>query len=305
MIKIFTSTDACPKLVDTICDGCYIQVIQPTEDEIKTLENAGVYRDFIRYALDEEEVSRVEIDQGQVLLVIDIPVLPKGNPAQIHSTYPTAFIVLPNLLVSISAHENTLFQDIEKNTHITTAFKTRFILQFLQKTAMKYMAFLKEMDRITSAIETRAVRSISNKEIMELMKVQKSLIYLTTSLKANESTLDRIRQGKVVPLYDEDSGLMDDVLIEFRQAREMADIHERILTNTMDNYGSIIANNMNDIVKVLTVITLIFSIPMITFGLYGMNVQGLWFAESPYFAIGMTLAIMALLTIYFYRKKML
>ena len=140
---------------------------------------------------------------------------------------------------------------------------------------------------------------------MELMKVQKSLIYLTTSLKANESTLDRIRQGKVVPLYDEDSGLMDDVLIEFRQAREMADIHERILTNTMDNYGSIIANNMNDIVKVLTVITLIFSIPMITFGLYGMNVQGLWFAESPYFAIGMTLAIMALLTIYFYRKKML
>ena len=129
------------------------------------------------------------------------------------------------------------------------------------------MLFLKEMDRITNAIENRAVKSISNKEIMELMKVQKSLIYLSTSIKANENTLERIRLGKVVPLYEDDAGLMDDVLIEFRQAHEMVDIHERILTNTMDNYGSIIANNLNDIMKILTSLTLLLSIPMIIFGL--------------------------------------
>lgn len=305
MLKIFNSADACLVKIDRVIDGSYIQVINPTDAEIAQLESYGIQRDFIRYALDEEEVSRVEIDHQQVLLVIDIPVSPKGNPAQIHSTAPVAFIVLPTLLISISAHENSLFDDLEKNAHITTAFKTRFILQFLQKTALKFMLFLKEMDRMTSAIESRAIKSISNKEIMELMKVQKSLIYLSTSIKANENTLERIRLGKVVPLYEDDAGLMDDVLIEFRQAHEMVDIHERILTNTMDNYGSIIANNMNDIVKVLTIITLIFSIPMITFGLYGMNVQGLWFANSPYFAIGITIGIMLLLTIYFYRKKML
>ncbi len=98
---------------------------------------------------------------------------------------------------------------------------------------------------------------------------------------------------------------MDDVIIEFKQAREMADIHERILSNTMDNYGSIIANNMNDIVKVLTTLTLIMSIPMITFGLYGMNVGGLWFDGSPYFAIAITAVLMAITWYIFYRKRML
>lgn len=305
MIKVFQSIDSIMQPVEQITDGCYLQVISPTEEEIQQLERLGIFKDFIRYALDEEEVSRVESDQNQTLLMIDIPRMPRGEVDKIHSTIPMGFIVLPNLLISICSKENSLFTDFEKLPHITTGFKTRFVLQFLGKTAGKYMNFLREMARITDEIEKLVVNSISNKEIMKMMKIQKSLVYLDTSLKGNEMTLERIRQGKVMQLFPEDAGLMDDVLIEFRQAREMADIHERILANTMDNYGSIIANNMNDIVKVLTIITIIFSIPMITFGLYGMNVQGLWFDGSPYFAIAVTGLIMLVVTLIFYRKKML
>ena len=117
--------------------------------------------------------------------------------------------------------------------------------------------------------------------------------------------LERIKLGNVLKIANGDMSFAEDILIEIRQAREMADIHERLLTNTMDNYGSIISNNLNDIMKVLTSITLVFSIPMIIFGLYGMNVDGLWFAGSPYFAIGITVLLMIAMAVWFIRKKML
>ena len=114
MIKFFHSTDATMQVIDKIQDGCYIQVIDPTEEEIHQLEAIGVFKDFIRYALDEEEVSRVETDQNQTLLMIDIPRMPRGEVDKIHSTIPMGFIVLPNHLVSICSKENSLFTDFEK-----------------------------------------------------------------------------------------------------------------------------------------------------------------------------------------------
>ncbi len=200
MIKIFAAIDEITKPIDHMVEGCYIQVIAPTESDIKQLESLGVLPDFIKYALDEEEISRIEVDNQQVLLMLDIPISPRSTDNHIHSTIPMAFIVLPNHLISLCTRENSLFADVTKMPHITTAYKTRFVLQFLGKTASKYMLFLKEMDRITDAIEERAVKSIKNKEVMELMKIQKSLVFLTTSLRANEATLERIRQGKVLPL---------------------------------------------------------------------------------------------------------
>jgi magnesium transporter len=208
-------------------------------------------------------------------------------------------------VITISSKSTPLFDEMIKNPRLNTSFKTRLLLQFLIKTSQKYLTFLKDIEHIKNQIEARALKSISNHEIMELMKLQKSLVYFTTSLRANELMLDRIRQGKVITLYDDDSSLMDDVIIEIKQAREMADIHERILSNTMDNYGSIIANNLNDIMKVLTSVTLLLSIPMIIFGFYGMNVQGLWFPESPYFAIGLSLIFVVLIAVFFIRRRML
>lgn len=305
MIQIFQSTDNTLNKIDQISPGCWVQVIQPTPEEITFLESQGILHDFIKYALDEEEIVRVETDKQQTLIIMDVPSLPESTDGVIYSTASVAFIFLETFVVTITAHPTGLFNEMEKHPRLNTGFKTRMLLQFFGKTAQKYLTNLKEIEHIKNLIEARAVKSISNKEIMELMKLQKSLVYFTTSLRADESLLDRIRQGKIIPLYEEDNAIMDDVLIEIKQAKETADIHERILGNTMDNYGSIIANNMNDIMKVLTSFTLLLSIPMIIFGFYGMNVQGLWFPETPYVAIGISLVFTILTAVLFIRRRML
>jgi len=305
MIKIFSSNAGVIEENPSIIPGCWVKVINPTPEELTFLETQGINKDYLKYALDEDELSRFETEANQTLMIIDLPVLPKLKKAEIHSTIPVAFIITENYLVSVALHENLLFDEIEKIPNLTTANKGKAILQFLGRLATKYMLALKEIDQTISAIEKRALKSISNSEILELMNVQKSLVYITTSLKANELTLDRILHGRVLTISLEDANLVEDVLIEIRQAREMADIHERILGNTMDNYGSIIANNLNDIMKVLTSFTLLLSIPMIIFGFYGMNVGGLWFDELPYFAIGLSAVIMIILAILFVRKKLL
>lgn len=305
MIKIWMTNDG--KLVpsESLVPGAWVHVNSPTEDDLKWLAAHAISVDDIHDALDEEEISRISITNDHALLLIDIPILPQMNPDALHSTIPMGWFLYPDFIVSVCAKDNTLFHDLEKVPTLNTANKHRTLLQFLEKSALKYLAFIKEIARKIDAIEERAFKSISNQEIKELMKLQKSLVILTTSLKTSETILERIKTNKLLKLTDDDAALMDDVLIEYRQAREMAEIHERILSNTMDNYGSIIANNLNDIMKILTSLTLLLSIPMIIFGLYGMNVGSLWFAQNPYFAIVVSVLLMLLTAVYFIRRRML
>ncbi len=306
MIKIIHAVKGKVEMLTEAAKGCWIQVIQPTPEDIAYLEKLGVGHDYIKYALDEEELARSESENGQTLIIVDLPTAPENARKPTPSTMPVAFILInDDFLISVSVKENDLFDEILKVASLNTANRTKTILQFLGKASIKYMQALKEIDRIVSEIEKRAVKSVGKGEILELMEVQKSLVYITSSLKADEAMLERIKLGNVLKIANGDMSFAEDILIEIRQAREMADIHERLLTNTMDNYGSIISNNLNDIMKVLTSITLVFSIPMIIFGLYGMNVDGLWFAGSPYFAIGITVLLMIAMAVWFIRKKML
>ncbi len=306
MIRIITAEKGQVEILTSIQNGCWVQVIKPTPEDIAFLESVGVLRDYIKYATDEEELSRIESENEQTLIIVDLPTAAANARNKKMSTTPATFLLMNgDLLISVANKENDLFDEILKSPNLNTRNRTRTILQFLSKTALKYMQVLKEIDHIVNEIEKRAVRSIGKDEIIELMEVQKSLVYITSSLKAGEAMLDRFRLGSILNIDKSDLNYAEDILIEIRQAREMADIHERLLTNAMDNYGSIISNNLNDIMKVLTVVTLLFSVPMIIFGLYGMNVAGLWFDGSPYFAIGLSLLLMILLSVWFIKKKML
>lgn len=306
MIKIITADKGKVEVLSEIAKGCWIQVIKPTPEDIAFLEKLGVGHDYVKYALDEEELARAESENNQTLIIVDLPTAPENARTPTPSTMPVAFILLnEDYLITVATKENDLFDEILKVSTLTTANRTKTLLQFLGKASIKYMQVLKEIDRIVSEIEKRAVRSVGKGEILELMEVQKSLVYITSSLKGDEAMLDRIKLGNVLKIANGDMAFAEDILIEIRQAREMADIHERLLTNTMDNYGSIISNNLNDIMKVLTSMTLVFSIPMIIFGLYGMNVGGLWLPETPYFAIGITVLLMIAMAVWFIRKKML
>jgi magnesium transporter len=124
-------------------------------------------------------------------------------------------------------------------------------------------------------IEKQLYKSLKNKELIQLLALEKSLVYFTTSLKADDVTLEKVMRGRIIKLYEEDQDLLEDVIIEIKQAIEMTNIYSSILTGTMDAFASVISNNLNIIMKVLTVITILMTIPTITFSYYGMNVDGL------------------------------
>jgi magnesium transporter len=144
-------------------------------------------------------------------------------------------------------------------------------------------------------MERQLYKSQRNKELIQLLDLEKSLVYFNTSLKANEVTLEKILRGRIVTLYEEDHDLLEDVLIEVRQAIEMAQIYSDIISGMMDAFASVISNNLNVIMKLLASVTILMTVPNIVFGFYGMNVGILPFAHSfwPPLAISVVIIVVA------------
>ena len=156
---------------------------------------------------------------------------------------------------------------------IQTAMRTRFVFQLLLRVAGRFLNYLHRIERSFNEIERRLYDSQENEDLMQLLGLQKSFVYFSASLKGNEVTMEKVLRGRILKLYDDDRDLLEDALIEIRQAIEMSGIYSTILAGTMEAYASVVSNNMNDIMKALTVITLIMTIPNMVFGFYGMNVS--------------------------------
>ena len=169
------------------------------------------------------------------------------------------------------------------------------------RVATRYLQYLKQIDKISMQVEAELRKSMKNSELFHLLSIQKSLVYFSSSLKANEITIEKIMRGRAVRLYEEDQDLLEDVLIEVKQAIEMSNIHLNILSGTMDAFASIISNNLNIVMKVLASITLIISIPTVISSMYGMNVDDLPIPEF-WFPVAMAMVCMVVAA-YFLRKK--
>lgn len=258
--------------------GCWISAVSPTETEISALQNDfNIERDFIRSALDEEESSRIESDDGRTLIVLDYPVAEKTSDEDdviSYSTMPMSIILTESNVITVSLKENSIIDDFSKGVvkGIQTQYKTRFIFSLLLRIAGKYLQYLKQIDKLSGYVETQLQKSMKNKELIQLLGLEKSLVYFSTSLKSTESVLEKILRGRVIKLYEEDQELLEDVLIEVKQAIEMSSIYSNILSGTRDAFASVISNNMNIVMKVLTVLTIIMEVPTVVFSFYGMNV---------------------------------
>ena len=261
--------------------GCWVNLVRPTSEEIThVLATTGVEEDFLRAALDPEESSRVELEEDQTLLIVDIPTLEESNAEQdeskIFGTLPMGIIVLPNTVITVCLQDTTVLRGIAQNKvrDIHTAMRTRFVLQILLRVAGLFLRNLRMIERDFTKIERRLYDSLKNEELIQLLGLSKSLVYFSASLKGNEVTMEKMLRGRILKLYEDDRDLLEDALIEIRQAIEMAGIYSSILAGTMDAYASVVSNNLNIIMKVLTVITIIMTIPNIIFGFYGMNITG-------------------------------
>lgn len=274
--------------IDRLEDGCWVCAVCPTEKEVQYLvHDMKLIPDFVRAALDEEESSRVESEDGQTMIVVDVPTAEKQEEEKtvLYSTMPMAIISTEKHVVTVCLRENAVLTEISQGLvkNIQTHMRNRFLLNILLRIATRYLQYLKQIDKISYTTENLLHKTMRNKELIQILGLEKSLVYFSTSLKSNEVTLEKILRGRIIKLYEEDEDLLEDVIIEVKQAIEMCSIYTNVLSGTMDAFASIISNNLNIVMKVLTSITVVMAIPNMVFGLYGMNVAGLpyptfWFA---------------------------
>lgn len=292
--------------------GCWINCIAPDEDEInKLMESFDINPEFLRAALDEEETSHMDNEDGNTLIIIDIPIAKKeGNGITYHTT-PLGIIITPNNVITLALRDNTVIAEFADGVvrNVFTNLKTQFVLNIILRAAIKYLQYLKQIDKISDHVEKQLRKSMKNKDLLQLHEIEKSLVYFSASLKANEATLEKILRGRRLKLYEEDQDLLDDVLIEIKQAIEMSNIQMNVLARTMDVFDSIISNNLNVVMKRLTSVSLIISIPTVVSGIYGMNIgdniKAIPFDNFWVYPCLMALVIMIILTIVLKKLDML
>ncbi|MEE1160017.1 MAG: magnesium transporter CorA family protein [Atopobiaceae bacterium] len=263
--------------------GCWISVVSPDADDRRWLQSElNIEPEFVQASLDDEETSHIDYDDetGQVLVIVDCPFVEDDRDAVDQSitqydTHPLSLIFLPeqDVLVTVSLKEsetvNTFSQG--KFRGINTTLRTRMLLQMLLHISQRYLVCLRSINRQFRENERVLRKTMRNDELIKMLGFEKSLVYLSTSLKSTEATLNRIGYGRILHLYEDDRDLLDDVSIEMSQAIEMCSTYSNILNGTMDAFGNIINNNMNITMRTLAILTLVLSIPNMVYGFYGMN----------------------------------
>ncbi|HBB29977.1 MAG TPA: magnesium transporter [Clostridiales bacterium] len=308
MLNIYKTIGDSLYTLDSIEDNAWINLTNPTEDELDFIvEKLNVERDFLYAALDEEESARVDTEKEQILILVDTPAVEKTDEHIIYETLPLGIILTENNIITVCLKDSIVLDQFEKNSVRTfsTNKKFRFIYQILYRNAQRYLLYLRQIDKMSNQVEKKLHKSMKSKELIQLLDLEKSLVYITTALKANEAVLEKILKLDIIKKFPDDKDLLDDVIVENKQAIEMANIYSGILSGMMDAFASIISNNLNIVMKVLASITIIMSIPTIFASFYGMNVINIPFSGSPYgfyIVIGMS-ALTSLIAGLIFMKK--
>ena len=310
MLAYYRNQNGVVSQIEQLEEDCWVCLCAPTETELTQVEEGtGVLPEFLRAALDEEERSRIESDDGQTLILVDIPQVEVDGKNYLYSTLPMAIIHLPNYIITVCLVDNPLIRDMAEGRirGVETNKKTRFILQMLYRNSTRFLGHLRQLDSASNRVQAELQRSYRNRELLKMMTLKKSLVYFSTSLTGNEAVLERLAKVSSIKKYPEDEDLLDAVIIENKQAIEMCAIFRDIISGTMDVYASIISNNLNVVMKLLAAMTIIIELPTLVTGAFGMNVQGIPFAQHPQgFWIVMAVALLISLAsaVIMWRKKM-
>ncbi|MDO5558159.1 MAG: magnesium transporter CorA family protein [Oscillospiraceae bacterium] len=287
MIRIFKTVDGKIQSVEEKQEGCWIALTAPTENELMTVaRDNGIEPDDIKAAMDDEERSRIQIEDNYTMVLVDVPTSEMRNEKQYYVTIPMAIILTRKAIITVCLEDTDVLKSFieSKVRNFHTHMKTRFVLQILYRNSTMYLQFLRNINRQSEAVESKLHKSTKNQELIELLELEKSLVYFTTSLRSNEIVLEKMLKTESIKKYPEDTDLLEDVIIENKQAMEMANIYSGILSGMMDAFASVISNNLNIVMKFLATITIVLSIPTMVFSAYGMNVSGsgMPLSQSPF-----------------------
>ena len=311
MIKIYNTDINTGKTtkIDEFIKGAWINLTNPSDEEIrKVCSSINIQEDFIRYSLDLEEQARIdqEEDDSTVLFVVDTPIIEKSEDSSLYTTMPLGMIVVrDDYFITVSSCSNRVIEDFEKNKvkNFATYKKSRFLLQILYSNASYFLTYLKQINKESENAESRLKNSMKNNELLKLLSIEKSLVYFSTSLKANEIVMEKTMRGKILKLYEEDEDLLEDAIIENKQAIEMGKIYSDILNGTMDAYASLISNNLNGVMKFLASITLVIAVPTMISSFWGMNLNVPFEHNALGFPIMITISVVLTLIVSWWLKK--
>lgn len=275
MLKVYkTNTiDKNIKKIKRISTDCWIDLTTPTIDEIdKVVEKTEIDKELIMKMLDTEELPRIEQSGNATLVVIDTPYLENQYE---YTTYPLGIIITDNnYVITISTKKVSILDDFkqDKVKNFRTAKKTRFLIQIILRTASSYLRVLKKVNDGIAKKEQVLKKQTQNKDLVDMLEIEKTLVYFITSLKANDLVLEKLSKGNILPMYEGDLDLLEDAVIETKQAIEMSGIYKDILTSITNTYATIVSNNLNIAMKFLAAATIVLSIPTMIASYLGMNI---------------------------------
>jgi len=296
MMKFHKTSNGKITTVDAYEERCWINFIAPNEKDINYLRSElGIEPELLRASLDKEEASHIDNGGEDTLIIIDSPVVNKTGKNFTYYTNPVSIIITSKNIITISLKENSIIEEFADGV-IKNAYperKVHFAFQIMLRMAGKYLRYLNQIIKIIGHVEEELKATMRNEELIQLLEIEKSLVYFSASLKSISGMLGKMSRGKyLVELESEDRELLEDIIIEIKQAAEMSEIYLNILSSTMEAFSSLISNNLNVVAKILASVAIIMTIPTIVSGIYGMNNPGIpgmddWWIPFIAMAVGM------------------
>ena len=309
MITIYKSTSEGLLTVDDFVAGSWVHVSNPSNQELALLvERFGIPLDFLTDPLDLDERARLETEDGARLIVVRVPHLDSWTEEIPITTLPVGIILVGDLVITVSALDAEVIGDFKQGRvrNFATHDQTRFILQLFLRTTLLFLRYLRDINRVTDNVQKDLHRATRNEQLIRLLNLEKCLVFITTSLRSNAFMMEKFHNAVYSRLDQDDQDLLDEVIVENKQAMDMAKIYSEILSGLMDAFASLISNNLNTVVKTLTTITIILMIPTLVASFYGMNVN-LPFQSSPdafVLVVGLTAFLCTLGIVIFWRGNL-
>ena len=282
MLQIYKSLESGPLqelTLKTLEKGAWINIVDPTPYELKVVSNlTEVDPDFLRSALDDEERSHTDVEENSVMVLTNVPVC-RGKDS--YDALPLAIIVTDEYIITVCLEETPVITEFNERTSrlFRTYKKTRFLFQILYKSATYFLRYLRQISKLSEEIEDQLRHDMKNSEILRLLELQKGLTYFNAAIRSNGAVLDKLLRMRnntsltpILKAYEEDEDLLEDVIIENKQAKEMVEMYSKILGRLADTFSSIISNNQNLVMKFLAAMTIILAIPTVVSSFFGMNV---------------------------------
>jgi magnesium transporter len=276
VITIYKSTSEGLTTVDDFVAGSWVHVSNPSNQEQALLvERFGIPLDFLTDPLDLDERARLETEDGARLIVLRVPHLDSWTDDIPVTTLPIGIVLVGDLVITVSAIEPEVIGDFTQGRvrNFATHERTRFILQLFLRATLLFLRYLRDINRVSNNVERELHRTARNEQLVRLLNLEQCLVFISTSLRSNAFMLEKFHNASYSRMDPDEQDLLDEVIIENKQAMEMAKIYSSILSNMMGAFASLISNNLNTVVKTLTTITIILMIPTLVASFYGMNVD--------------------------------